>query len=77
MHPLRGERLMTIGELIDKIMYESRLTQTQLAEKMDCTQATISRLRNNKQFPHLKMLKKLNKIAKPYKIKIDIQDIDM
>ncbi len=65
---------MNIGDIIREIKYVSRLNQLELAELLGCKQASISRLKNNKQFPSLKMAQKIVKLAKKYKIKVDIND---
>ena len=48
-----------IGEKIKKLRKKHKITQTQLAEKIDVKQSTISAIESNKTFPSTKLLVKL------------------
>ncbi len=66
---------MKINLLIKEILYKSDLNQKQLAEMLDITQTTISRIRNNKQTPKMGLARKIAILARKYKIKISLEDI--
>lgn len=67
---------MEIRELIRTIIYNSRLSQTEIAKVLGCTQATVSRIKNHKQVPTLKVAQGFIKLAKTYKIQVTLEDIE-
>lgn len=66
---------MTINDLLELIKKESGLTQEQLSEELECTQATISRLLKDSQIPSVQLLQRIVAFAKNYEIKVQIEDI--
>ncbi|MGP9042146.1 helix-turn-helix domain-containing protein [Cytobacillus kochii] len=54
--------MTTLGEKIKKLRKEIRLTQKQLAEKLEVDQSTISYYEQNKKLPDIHTLRKMTEI---------------
>ncbi len=66
---------MKVGELIKQIKFNSELNQSEIAEILGCSQVSVSRLRRDMQFPDAILLTKIIKLAKRYKIKVEMDDV--
>lgn len=66
---------MNIGEVMKRIKFESDLNQEEIGEILGCTQVSVSRIRRNLQIPNASLLLKIVKLAKKYKIKVEMEDL--
>lgn len=66
---------MLLGAVIEEILTRSDKKQIGIAKILKCTQATLSRLKNSKQYPTMKLAKRIYILAKKYKIKCKMEDM--
>lgn len=67
---------MKIGQLVKKIMYETELTQSEIANSIGCTQSAISAIKRGINIPKTPLLFSIVKLAKKYKIEVKIEDLE-
>lgn len=66
---------MDVQSILREIMYKANINQSELARLLEVSQVTVSRIKNNKQFPKLKLSKKIVAVAKDCKIKVKLEDL--
>ena len=63
---------MELNEAIKLIRYESRLSQQEFSEELGCSQAAISSYELGTRKPRYDVLKKLDELAKRFKVKVKL-----
>jgi transcriptional regulator with XRE-family HTH domain len=66
---------MKLAQVIKKIQFESEFNQSEIADILECTQTTISRLKRGSQIPKAPLLLGIIKLAKKYNIDVTIEDL--
>lgn len=66
---------MNAADVIREIMFRARISQHDIAELLGVRQATISRIKTGRNHAGIKTGLKLVRLAKSYKIDVDIEDL--
>lgn len=69
--------MQTAGDILREIIYVARTSQLNIGKEMGFSQITVSRVMNDKIKPSYKFANIMLKLAKKYKVKVqvDLEDL--